>query len=304
MNNHLDFIIIGAMKCATTTLHEQLAAQPGIFMSEPKEPNFFSNDSHYKQGINGYWTLFDSASAADLCGESSTHYTKLPTYPNTIERIQKHLPDVKVIYIMRHPIDRLVSQYIHEWTQKNVSVDINRALTKHPELIQYSQYSMQLRPYIDTFGPDRVLPIFVEKLRSQPQQELERVCRFIGYTATPTWQNQLNQQHVSSDRIRESVWRDFLVDNPVLSKIRQQFVPKAVRTWVRGWWQMKKRPEIEPAQMEHLQVIFDQDLAVLGSWLGMELTCRNFKSVVLTSPETWQGLSQQDTVQIIKKTAS
>ena len=304
MNNRPDFIIIGAMKCATTTLHEQLAAQSGIFMSEPKEPNFFSDDSQYQQGINGYWALFDSASAADLCGESSTHYAKLPTYPNTIERIQKHLPDVKVIYIMRHPIDRLVSQYIHEWTQKNVSVEINRALTKHPELIQYSQYSMQLKPYLETFGPERVLPVFMEKLRNRPQPELERVCRFIGYTAVPTWQDQLNQQHVSSDRMRQNVWRDLLVDIPILRAIRRQFVPKAVRTWVRSWWQMKKRPEIEPAQMAHLQVIFDQDLAVLGSWLGMELSCRNFKSAVLAGPETWQGLSQPDTAQVIEKTAS
>ena len=54
MNKTPNFIIIGAMKCATSTLHEQLALQPGIFMSQLKEPNFFSNDEEYEKGWNWY----------------------------------------------------------------------------------------------------------------------------------------------------------------------------------------------------------------------------------------------------------
>ncbi|MGB3560491.1 MAG: sulfotransferase domain-containing protein, partial [Geitlerinemataceae cyanobacterium] len=121
MDKHPDFLIMGAMKCATSTLHEQLALQPGFFMSELKEPNFFSNDEQYARGMDWYLSLFQGAPEHSLCGESSTHYTKLPTYPNTIDRIGKHLPQVKLIYVMRHPIDRLVSQYVHEWSQGRVS---------------------------------------------------------------------------------------------------------------------------------------------------------------------------------------
>ena len=291
MSNYPNFIIIGAMKCATTTLHEQLATQPGIFMSELKEPNFFSNNNEYERGIDWYKGLFQSADSNDLCGESSTHYTKLPTYPKTIERIQTHLSEeTKFIYMMRHPIDRLVSQYIHEWTQCNISVDINQAIHQHPELIQYSQYSMQLKPYLDTFGSQNVLPIFMERFRSQPQAELERVCRFIGYPAKPKWIDEISQQHLSSERIKKSAWRDFLVDTPALSTLRQNLVPKGVRTWIRSWWQMKKRPELEPLQQEYLQTIFDQDLAVLGAWLGIEFACKDFKSTVVEHASEWTGL--------------
>ena len=53
-----DFIVMGAMKCATSTLHEQLAAQPGFFMSKPKEPNFFSDDEIYARGLDWYRSLF------------------------------------------------------------------------------------------------------------------------------------------------------------------------------------------------------------------------------------------------------
>ena len=95
-----DFLIIGAMKCATSTLHEQLALQKGIFMTDLKEPNFFSDDDQYNQGMDYYLAHFREASTVDLAGESSTHYTKLPTYPQTIERIKQHLPHAKFIYIV------------------------------------------------------------------------------------------------------------------------------------------------------------------------------------------------------------
>ena len=82
-----DFIIIGAMKCATSTLHEQLALQPGCFMTSPKEPCFFSDDDVYAQGLDWYGGLFEATPTGARCGESSTHYTKLPTHARTVERM-------------------------------------------------------------------------------------------------------------------------------------------------------------------------------------------------------------------------
>ncbi len=164
-----DFIVIGAMKSATTTLHEQLARQPGIFMSRPKEPNFFSDDAIYARGWSWYSALFRPASAADLRGESSTHYTKLPTYPRTVERMVRDLPRLKLIYVMRHPIDRLVSQYVHEVTAGRIAVGLREALERHPELIDYSRYSMQLQPFLDVYGFADVLPVFFPRLVSRSQ---------------------------------------------------------------------------------------------------------------------------------------
>ena len=294
MSRRPNFIIIGAMKSATSTLHEQLAAQPGIFMSTPKEPNFFSNDEEYDKGLGWYEDLFAAAQPDDLCGESSTHYTKLPTYPHTLERIQQHVPDAKFIYMMRHPINRLVSHYIHEWTQRRVSTDINSAVDLHPELIAYSQYSMQIKPFLETFGSDRVLPIFFERFCTEPEAELERVCRFIGYSQTPTWVNDQERHNVSSERLRKSAWRDFIVEVPVLSTIRRMVVPKGVRNWVKSWWTMKEKPQLNPDKVEYLQGVFDEDLAILGTWLGVDLSCETFKTIALAGPHDWMGWPTQD----------
>ena len=126
-----DFIVIGAMKSATTTLHEQLARQPGFFMSRPKEPNFFSDDSIYARVELVLVAVSGRPSTQDLRGESSTHYTKLPDYPRTVERMVRDLPRLKLIYVMRHPIDRLMSQYVHEVTAGRINSVVREAVERH-----------------------------------------------------------------------------------------------------------------------------------------------------------------------------
>jgi hypothetical protein len=293
MSNRPNFIIIGAMKCATSTLHEQLALQSGIFMTDLKEPNFFSNDENYNQGIDQYLSLFSDANPNDLCGESSTHYTKFPTYPETVIRIKKHFPDLKFIYVMRHPINRLVSQYIHEWSQRVIKEDINQAIFNFSELIKYSLYTEQLAPYFTHFGTDKVLPIFFEQLLSNPQFELEKICQFIGYKSQPKWYFDLEAQNVYQERMIKSFWRDLLVEAPLLKQLRRLLIPKSFRNWVRSLWTMKKKPELTPENIEYLTKIFNEDLAKLGSWLDIDLNCDNFKEIVLVEQNFKFSLNQQ-----------
>lgn len=280
------------MKCATSSLHEQLNQQPGIFMSELKEHNFFSNDEEYNKGSEWYLSHFEEANINDLIGESSTHYTKLPTYPHTIERLQKYLPDAKFIYVMRHPINRLVSQYIHEWSQRVISVGINESIDPHPELLEYSLYTKQLQPYFDTFGQERVLPIFFERMLTTPQTELERICRFIGYKDQPQWYQELNASNVSNQRMIKSAWRDAIVETPGLKQLRRLLILKSFRTWVRSLWTIKKKPDLTAENIDRLTVIFDEDLAVLGSWLGVDLTCDNFQETVKNSSLDWVNITR------------
>jgi hypothetical protein len=282
-----DFLIIGAMKCATSTLHEQLARQPGFFMSEPKEPYFFSDDPIYARGIAWYAALFAEAQPGVLCGESTTHYTKLPTYPHTVARIQHHLPDARFIYVMRHPIDRLVSQYIHQWTEREIDVPIDVALQKHPELIAYSRYTLQLAPYFAAFGKERVLPVFFDRVHAYPQQTLEHVCRFLGYAGQPHWQSDVDQQNKSAERMRSNPLRDKIVYAPILRSLRQQLVPPAVRNRIKSLWQMRQRPSLTSENVQWLTAIFDEDLATLGRWLHVELSCKNFKAITREQELAW-----------------
>ena len=274
-----DFIIIGAMKCATSSLHEQLAQQPGFFMSTPKEPNYFSDDDVYARGAGWYEGLFAGSEGAQLRGESSTHYTKLPIYPRACSRMKEALPELKLIYMMRHPIDRLVSHYMHEWTQRVIDRPIDAAIDAHPELIAYSQYSRQLAPYLEAYGKDAVLPVFFKHFQSNMQVELERVCRFLDYHGQPQVAHEVTNQNVSSERLRLGPLGQFIVDQPLLAAARRNLVPQLVRDVVKSRFQMRKRPELSAASRKRLVDIFDEDLAKFGAMLGIELNCENFDNV-------------------------
>ena len=278
-----DFIIIGAMKSATSTLHAQLDSQPGIFMTSLKEPNFFSDDRHYRRGLEWYTSLFAQAGPRDICGESSTHYTKLPHYPNTVARLREAVPDVRLIYVMRNPIDRLLSHYVHEWSERTISEPIEQAVRRLPELTDYSRYGMQILPYLNTFGSDRLLLVFFEKLTAAPQSELERICQFLGYTGRPKWQEENAHQNISRERMRIGPALKFLVENPILRGARRTLIPGRCREWVKGFLRMDSKPFLSPELIVHLKQVFDKDLTLVSSLVGFPITCDTWNTVAHTN---------------------
>jgi Sulfotransferase domain len=283
-----DFVVVGAMKCATTTLHEQLARQPDVFMSRPKEPNFFSDDANYARGWDWYSSLFRDAHPATIRGESSTHYTKLPTFPRTVERMVRDLPRVRLIYVMRHPIDRLVSHYIHDVTAGGIRSTLVAAVETHPELIEYSRYAMQIEPFLAAYGFENVLPVFFARLVTQSQEELERIGGFLGLQSPLVWDQSLRPQNTRRDRLRPSRIRQSLVQSPVLGRLRHQVLPRRWSQKAKTFWRARVEPPRIPADLAaRLREVFDADLSQLGSWLGIELDCETFDAVTKQRPHSW-----------------
>jgi hypothetical protein len=290
-----DFIVIGAMKCGTSSLHDQLARRPGLFLSEPKEPNFFSDDDQYARGLAWYASLFAAARPAQRCGESSTHYTKLPTHPHAAERMRACLAAPKLVYVMRDPFDRIVSQYIHEWTEREVQGSLDEAVRRHERYLAYSCYARQLEPYVRAYGRDSILLVAFERMLARPDEELARVCRFIGdpSPATPRWDSDLGARNVSSERLRRSALRDALLGMGAVRALKDR-VPKRLRDRAKGIWRMRRRPAISPALRAELEPRLDEELARLGAWAGRELSCRGWREQVLAAPLEWADARGSD----------
>ena len=287
-NNGLPhFVIIGAMKSATTTIYEQLRLLDGIFMPALKEPNFFSDDEQYRRGLRWYRELFAESENGDILGEASTHYTKLPTYPHALDRMSDALQQVKIIYIMRDPIERLVSQYIHEWSCNRIHVDINQALEAHPELIQYSRYAYQLEGFIERYGSENILPVFFERIKENPESELRRIARFIGYAGEVQWRENVTRTNVSSERMRTNRFTGFLIKNNLLASLRRALVPRPVRDAVKKKMQMNERPELSEVSKSKLQSVFDEELGKIGELLGLRLTTQNYKTAIFSEQPEW-----------------
>jgi hypothetical protein len=260
-----DFLIVGAMKCGTSTLQAQLAAEPGVFMTTPKEPNFFSDDDVYARGLDWYRQLFSEAGPDDLKGEASTHYTKLPTYPETLPRMAAVLETPRIVYMIRNPVDRAVSHYIHEWSQGGMGHDPAAAFERHPELVEYGCYGMQIGPFVQRYGVANVLLTSLERLKAEPEAELARIGAFLGLATPPRWKDELGAQNVSSERVRRLPMQELLVDNPVARTLRRTLVPKAARTWIRDRRKMENRPELPAALRPRLEAAFAEDRSRLAA---------------------------------------
>ncbi len=180
-----DFLIIGAAKSGTSSLHGYLRRHPGIFMSSIKEPEFFARDEIFARGVNWYGQLFEAATADQLCGESSTAYTRWPQVPHAAKRMAQVLPDAKLIYIMRHPVDRAYSHYVHRRTKelyKGLPIDVcfEDHVRTDPMCLDGSDYFRQIEQYLDHYPRESFLFLFSDELRRDPQSVLQKVCRFVG----------------------------------------------------------------------------------------------------------------------------
>jgi hypothetical protein len=266
-----DFVIIGAMKCGTSTLAAQLGAQPGVFMTTPKEPQFFSDDEVHARGLDWYASLFDGAGDR-LKGEASTHYTKLPTYPHTVARMKRALPAPRLVYMVRDPLARAVSQYIHEWSEGRMSGDPARMFLRHPHLVDYGRYAMQIAPFVDAFGAEAICLTSLERLTGQPSAELARIGAHIGLRDRAVWHEDIAPQNVSTQRVRKFPLHDLLVTNPVATRLRRALVPASVRARIRQARSLGTRPELPDALVEDLRGIYAEDLGALaGLFPGVEL---------------------------------
>ena len=261
-----DFVIIGAMKSGTTTLQTQLAAQPGIFMTTPKEPNFFSDDAVYAKGLPWYNSLYAEAAPGDLKGEASTHYTKLPTYPDTIQRLAQAVPAPRLVYVIRNPVNRAISHYIHEWSQGNMGQDPTEAFNQHGALVDYGRYAMQIAPYVAQFGVESICLTSLEQLKSDPAGELARVGAHIGAAGSLAWDPEIGARNVSADRVRRLPLQGLLIDNPVAEFLRRALVPKALRAGIRKARTMDTRPELSDDLRQQLEAVFAKDQAHLATF--------------------------------------
>lgn len=188
-----DFLIIGAAKAGTTTLHNYLCRHPQFYQPKKdntpyvpqkpysyKEPNFFGCDENYAKGIGYYASLFTEAKTGQVCGEASTDYTKYPRFPESATRIAKHLPKVKMIYIMRHPVDRAYSYYLQIHAKSKFEETFEEHIQKTNIYLDGSEYMLQIEQYLKFFPREAFLFMLTDDLSQQPRQTLKKVCNFIG----------------------------------------------------------------------------------------------------------------------------
>lgn len=174
------FIVIGAMKAGTTALYGYLAEHPDVFMATPKELDFFVDSGTWRLGMEWYEQKFADAGSARARGEASPNYSKVHLIPKPAERIAAAIPQARLIYVVRHPIERMRSMYLHQVADGRERRSIDEALATNRDYLRTSSYGFQVAAYLRWFPRDQLLLLKSEDLRADRQAALHRVFDFIG----------------------------------------------------------------------------------------------------------------------------
>lgn len=182
-----DFVIVGAMRCGTTSLFHWLRAHPQVFVAG-KELHYF--DRHYEHGPSWYRSHFKAASERQLCGEGTPAYLYLSW---ARERLAQDLPDARLVVTLRDPVDRAWSHYWHNHERGVEPLSFEDALAAEPKRLRtprnrarYSyldrgRYAGQLEHLFALVGRERVLVLLFERDIVKDQvNTFRRVARFIG----------------------------------------------------------------------------------------------------------------------------
>lgn len=172
-------LIIGAMKCGTTSVFRHLSTHPQIAPARIKEPHFFSNDRVWNQGLPWYEGLWEGAPPDAWRLEASTGYTKLPLRAGVPQRIQSTGIEARFIYLMRNPLARIESHRRHALLRaKTGEAAADEFLFSH--LVAVSKYAMQLDAYRERFPREHFLLLSFEQLMADPDLTLKRIAAFLG----------------------------------------------------------------------------------------------------------------------------
>ncbi len=193
------FIIIGGLKCGSTSLYEYLCEHPKVERAQTKELFYF--DKFYEKGARWYQSNFEIKKKNKITGEASPHYIH---HPQTPHRIKKDLPDVKLIAVLRNPVDRLFSHYKHNvrngWEDLEMEAALaaeegrlkaaNEATGNNPNYRNFDAlifsyftkgiYAEQLKRWYDIFPKNQILVLQSERLFDSPEATMQKTHKFLG----------------------------------------------------------------------------------------------------------------------------
>jgi hypothetical protein len=184
-----NLIIIGGKKCGTTSLHHYLSLHPQISMAWEKEIHFFVGTERWHRGTKWYESRFPGANR--IVGEASPSYTNYPVIPNVPQRMRAVIPDAKLIYLVRDPIETMISHYVHRYANNKIDDSLQDVLATFEgnEIVDRCRYYYQLEQYFPYFPREQILVVQTEQFYAQRQQTMQHIFTFLGVDASFTSPN-------------------------------------------------------------------------------------------------------------------
>lgn len=237
------FIVIGASKCGTTSVCDILSQHPEVFVTNPKEPHYFQFDE-FEEWRPWYEELFEGAEHCQAAGEGSVSYTLPGKAERAAGRIQRLIPECRLIYMVRHPLRRLESDWKMRTIEGQKLGPLSRAVHDAPDLVDIGAYWTHLSIYRKYFPDDQILVCFLEDLSSDPSGEIARMLEHIGVSpdVVPT---SVDQRRNSAEARRRGVALQKLGPlYPVARRIKQLLPPAWTEPLIRTLTRRQPDPQV------------------------------------------------------------
>lgn len=239
-----NFLVIGAGKSGTTSLDNYLKQHPQIFMSKKKEPNFFAYENldsktfmhdekrlRYYNGsvcsLEPYLNLFKYAKPGQIKGEVSNAYLKEPGAPRNIK---KYIPQVKLIAILRQPVERLYSRYLHLARENELPtkdfrdvLDKSSIWWKRDDLIPEGFYYQNLLRYYEIFPSHHIKVLLYEDFNQCPQKTIEEIFMFLNIDNS--LKLDLSAKYNKSGFIKSKVFDRTIGHNSIIKSLTKEYLP-------------------------------------------------------------------------------
>lgn len=291
MDRKIDFMIIGVQKGGTTTVHDWLAQHPNIVMP-PKDLLFFLDAGPQETTEEQFHLHFPNKISPDqIIGGSQVQHI---FFHSAIERLHDYNPEMKLLAILRNPIDRAYSSYwyarLNIWES---SSSFETALEREHErgrgsfreqaeltYLSHGHYADQLETVYSRFNTDQVLVLLTEDLK-QPDQALTRILSFAGLPPDPSPIDTSSDSNMAGVPRSRAIQRVLMMQIPIVRELYRGLVPPTFRQvvvhkYVAKLQKLNRRPQRYPPMSaetrNRLREYFEPHNRRLSAMLGRDLS--------------------------------
>ena len=289
------FLVIGAARSGTTALYLYLRQHPNVFMARGKETNYFAFEgetldfrgpgaefvNNSVATFDAYRRLFADAPERAAIGEASPLYLYSP---RPAERIHARLPDVRLIAVLRNPIEQAYSHYLYARKEAiEPLADFSAALDAQEErrrahwqpLFQYvdfARYSVQIGRYLEHFGGDRLRIFLYEEFASDTMGVMRQIFEFIGVDSK--FVPDVSMRANTGGNPKSEWWQAVMMRPNAASKTIGRLLPRETRRRVRDQLSRinTRRDRMPPAAEARLRAELQGDIVALQELIGRDLS--------------------------------
>jgi hypothetical protein len=260
-----NIVVIGAAKAGTTSMLNYLGVHPEIAVSTEKEMRFFQDPDHL-DWIGIYQSHFQPGTR--FRAEATPFYSKDPCFPGVVDRMADLVPDARLLYLVRDPIDRIVAEYVEQlqWLAAGGTLDERLLDAADPQnyLVASSRYATQLREYRRRFAADRIMVIDLAELSADVVGVMGEVFDFLGLERPTMSPADFGRFNTRDDKKMFPGWMMRLRRGPIVRTFHK--LPERPRRFISDLaWRRLRAPVQRPELSEH-------DRSVLHEVLAPEVT--------------------------------